>query len=175
MCKEPYSSLNSTMINKTKHKCFLVCAKLLPTTEMINFTCRDNMVAQASFTLQATILCVLCVTSRAGRRGCGGVTNVSGGWGVTSSSLYNKQNGIKFWKWKQIRKSSLVSVKLMYWPWWNLGLSLGCFDRGESKVINIKPFSLSVSYCKAECCDVGERRKKICHYCPKNMKAILVS
>lgn len=81
--------------------------------------------------LLAWLLFVLCVTHRAGQRGCREVTNVSR-W-VISSWLYNKQNGIKFWKWKQIRIPP--SVKVMQWPWTDLELGFGYFARGCTKVI----------------------------------------
>lgn len=83
--------------------------------------------------LLAWLLFVLCVTLRAGQRGCTGVTNVSR-W-VISISLCNKHNGIKSGKWKQISSGITPSLEVMQWPWTDFKVSSGYFARGCTKVI----------------------------------------
>lgn len=78
---------------------------------MMYFTRKDKTVAQTSPLSLALLLFVLCVSLGAGQRGYRGVTNVSR-W-VISSWLYNKQNGIKFLKWKEIRNGIPPPLEVM--------------------------------------------------------------
>lgn len=130
---------------------------------MINFPHRCNVGAQSSLTLPARLLCVLCVTSRAGQRGCSGVTNVSR-W-VISGWLYNKQIEIKFWKWKPFKKSILLPVQPVKWPWRDSQLSFGYFARGYSKVIHLKPPLPSPSVIVKLSVVMLKIRTQFCHFC----------
>lgn len=130
---------------------------------MINFPHRCNVGAQSSLTLPARLLCVLCVTSRAGQRGCSGVTNVSR-W-VISGWLYNKQIEIKFWKWKPFKKSILLPVQPVKWPWRDSQLSFGYFARGCTKVIHLKPLLPSPSVIVKLSVVMLKIRTKFCRFC----------
>lgn len=108
---------------------------------MINVTRGGNTVAQAtpSFCLHGSFSSFAQHIEQ-DRGSAKGVTNVSR-W-VISSWLYNKQDGIKFPKWKQIRNRTPPTVDVMWWPWPDFGPALGILPEVAPRLLSL---SLSVS------------------------------